>query len=445
MKLIYNFVMVDAINEEGLLINTLTSDISVITKEEKAYIQKWEDEESITPINEKEEKFYQELLENGFLIENNQEEIEKEKEILEYYRKCHQEVARDRTGVIFVITYKCNFACPYCYEEASSYEGDKIMSKKMVDKIFEIHKNKIDNIAFYGGEPFLPESKEIIEYIISKAPNASYAATTNGFYLSDYIKILKDIRIENIMVTLDGPKELHNKTRVLRNGEGTFDQVERGIVDCLRNEIPIKIRMNISEHNLNECLQLRENFIERFSTEFKKGILMFEMQPIFQLNDTQKTVLKDKLYYRWNGENGSPTKYNAMTYSVSPIMKNFVSPFHNKMGLKYCNCDAESRRLLYDAEGNIYSCMLSLRKQYATVGQYYPEYYLKENSMLSRTIESVKECSNCKLKFLCGGGCANGIITSEGDVMKPNCTAIKNEIYYELPLMYKSRIEGLKQ
>ena len=198
----HNFVLVDAVNQEGLLINTLTSDISVITSDEKKMIEKWEYTDLIMPIDENEKKFYKDLYEDGFLVENDIEENKKEEIIMERCRKCHQELAVDKTGVVLVITYQCNFACPYCYEDAPSYEGNGFMSKEMVDKIFDIHKNKIDNIAFYGGEPFLLEAKEIIEYIISKAPNSSYAATTNGYYLFDYVDIFKKILIAFIFLTI---------------------------------------------------------------------------------------------------------------------------------------------------------------------------------------------------------------------------------------------------
>lgn len=54
------------------------------------------------------------------------------------------------------------------------------------------------NIALYGGEPLLLQNKEIIEYIISKAPNAKYSITTNGYNIIEFIDILSRIDINNI-------------------------------------------------------------------------------------------------------------------------------------------------------------------------------------------------------------------------------------------------------
>ena len=439
MRLIYNCLIVDVENENknGILINTLNGNICIVNEEEKKSIVKWQEVDEINPRNEQERKLFEELLESGYLVANSDEEDKKVEQILSRSREHHYKLANNKTGVVFVVTYKCNFACPYCYEDAASYNEQKILSEEMVDKIFEIHNNDIAYVSFYGGEPFVPETKNIIEYIVSKAPNAIYTATTNGYYLKEYIDLLKGIKVDNIMVTLDGPMELHNRTRILKNGDGTFEQVESGIVECLKNEVPIKIRMNISEQNVDECMKLRDEFIERFSKEYEMGILMFEMQPIFQLSEDKKDSLKEKLYYQGGKVNGNSMKYNMMTRSVSPIMRAFVSPSKRKFSPRYCNCDAETRRLFYDTEGSIYSCILSLRNKEASVGTFFPEYKMKENSILTRNIESVEECRNCKLKFLCGGGCAYNIMSPNGNALKPNCAAVINEIYHELPRLYK--------
>ena len=59
---------------------------------------------------------------------------------------------------------------------------------------------------------------------------------------------------------------------------------------------------------------------------------------------------------------------------------------------------------------HIYSCILSLKNKTATVGKYFPQHYMKEESILTRNIETVEVCKKCKLKFLCGGGCAYEIM-----------------------------------
>jgi uncharacterized protein len=318
------------------------------------------------------------------------------------------------------------------------------MTKDMVDKIFKLNNNDLKRITFYGGEPFLPQTMSIVKYIISKAPNAMYSATTNGYHLIDFFEILSNLRISNIMVTLDGPKEYHNKTRILKNGGETYDQVTHGIDKFLNNKIPVKIRMNISRDNLKQCMALREEYIHKFKSQYDAGILMFELQPIFQINPETKAELDEAIFYEKVSPNGAPSKYNMMSVTVSPVLNAFINNSKKHFRPRYCHCNAEWKSRFYDAEGNIYSCILALKNTAAAVGTYYPDFFLKQKSMLSRNIESIAQCRECKLKFLCGGGCANAIIDKNGDVMKPNCDMIVNEVYNELPKLFRRYI-GTKE
>ena len=443
MKIIKNKILIDINNEkrQSILINTLTGTMNVLEIEETECIKKWDNKKEIFVENVFQKKLYEELIKNKYIVESSQEEKKIVDNIMEKCRKNHELIKKENPTVVFVITYKCNFACPYCYENAPLYKEEKILNKEMVDKVFEIHKNIIKKIAFYGGEPFLPETKSIIEYIISKAPDAVYSATTNGYYLEDFIDILKSIKVSNIMVTLDGTEILHNKTRILKNGEGTYKKIINSIDKCLNNDISIKIRMNISENNINECMKLREQFIKKYKTKYDNGILMFELQPIFQIPSKKREVLNNKVFFEKNTENGYPYKYNMMSLTVSPVLREFVNNNNYLFRPRYCNCDAEGKRFFYDAEGDIYSCILSLKSKNAIVGKYFPDYYLKNESILTRNIENIKECRECKIKFLCGGGCTNEIIDEEGNVMKPNCGFIRNEVYNELPKLFRKYVQ----
>lgn len=107
------------------------------------------------------------------------------------------------------------------------------MSTQMVDTIFSYH-NNIDTVSLYGGEPLQPRTKNIVEYIISKKPNAFYGITTNGYYIEEFLPLLSKIKIKQIMITLDGERKVHNETRVMpQNKNGTFDRIIAGINELL--------------------------------------------------------------------------------------------------------------------------------------------------------------------------------------------------------------------
>jgi uncharacterized protein len=444
MRLIENLVKIpiDEIEETFVLINTLNGFADILNIDESCILDYWKSEECISPITEKESKFFQQLYDRQYIVENKEQENILRKQVMEWCRKRHNQHSENLSHVALVLTYNCNFACPYCYERDNTLET-KTLTKEMVDKVFLIHNDNIKSICFYGGEPFLPSCRDIIEYIVQKAPLASYSAVTNGYYIAEYFPILKKLNVEFIQITLDGTEKFHNKTRILKNGQSTYVKIFEGLEMCLKEHMRVKIRMNISSQNIDSCLSLRDELSIKYKNNLLDGTLLFEMQPIFQTDKDSKLELEHRIYFEeFTKKLKSPKDkygYNTMIETLSPIMHFFATGSKKIMPL-YCHCDAELNRRFYDPEGNVYSCILSVGNQVASIGRYYPEYILKDNSIATRTIESIEKCSECKLAFLCGGGCAYGVIDEGGDVMRTNCTEIYKTLFHDIALVYRSMI-----
>ncbi len=439
MKIINNIIDVKGDDGNNFLIHPYYGEIYVIPDQEFNLLSKWKQITEITAENETESKFLEQLRTMKMTVETDEEENRMMESVLNKCRAHHNKLQKNINNAVFVLTYGCNFACPYCYEHANNDYTTKTMTKEMVDRVFDMYNNHIESVGLYGGEPLLPQNKEIIEYIISKAPDSSYSITTNGYHLIDFIDIIKKLNISNIQITLDGPRELHNKTRILKQGNsgGTYDRIIQGIERLFDIKKRVKIRMNISENNQESCERLRDDFIARYKKQFDQGLLIFELQPIFQLNYKTRDKLNEQILYN-HAKRHDIHNYNTMSISVSPILNAFVSP-NRKFIPKYAFCDGEVNRRFFDAEGDIYSCILSLKNKVASIGTYYPNISYKDKSLVTRNVETIEQCKQCKLKFFCGGGCGNAIIEKDEDVLNPNCF-IKNEVYNVLPKLFKQRI-----
>lgn len=447
MHIINNHILVPVKGGNNLLIHTLKGFIDVLNEEEIKIFEKWKHSKQILPNTIEEIELLESLIKKNYIVESLDVEIEMEKCTLEKSKIVHEKILDKCYGVFFVLTYNCNFRCPYCYEKGNENKVEGTMSKDMVDTIFSIHNNEINNIILYGGEPLLPENEEVIRYIITKAPKAKYSVTTNGYYLEEYLPIFKNLDIDYMMVTLDGLADLHNKTRYLYGGGNTYQKIIKGIDEFLNKGKRIKIRMNISDNNIDSCIKLKSNLIKEYRLAYENDLLLFEMQPIFQLDTKKRQVLQYRLYYSDGDhiEKGKPMHYreNTMIQSLSALTNIFTNPNKKTFNPKYCNCDAESGVYFYDAKGNVYSCILALGNEKASIGRYYPSYELKKNSMRERNIETVKRCQSCKLKFICGGGCGYAVLEDNGDVMKPNCEFILNEINESLPTLYEKYVKDI--
>lgn len=141
------------------------------------------------------------------------------------------------------LTQNCNLRCKYCIysETINTFQrshSNKRMSwetaKRSIDFLWEhsVDSAKV-NVGLYGGEPLLefPLMQQIITYAKKKfdGKEISFSITTNGTLLND--EIIEFLAREDVMllISLDGPKEIHDKNRRFANGQGSFDTVVKNV------------------------------------------------------------------------------------------------------------------------------------------------------------------------------------------------------------------------
>ena len=415
------------INNQHIIANTLTAFVGVLYEEEKNIVLRWMKEDNIVPESDKEKDLYKLLEENKFLVESDAAEEEIVESMLASGRAYHAKRAKESRRLILALTYMCNFACPYCFEKENCSEKGNVITKEQIDRVFELNQGNIENIELFGGEPLLPFTKDIIEYIFKKAPNETYNVTTNGYYLDEFIPLLKTVKISRISITLDGKAENHNKTRKLKSGGGTYDKIVKNIESALENGLTINIRMNLTMENKDEGIALRDEFKKKFADYYANHKLLFDLQTVFQQDESVKTQIYMETLYNIPKKEGNIVANNIAILSGYPLIRNLMTAKDN-FSPKYCTCDSEESMYIYDAYGDMYSCPVALGNKDATIGTYYPEYTLKKESMLNRNIESVPECRACINKFICGGGCANQIVKGDETILKPNCSYMNTQM-----------------
>lgn len=427
MQIIKNLVTIDLKNEnmDYLFVNGLNGHVSLVRKKEREIIEEWRQTDEIIVKNEFEKSLYENLLSCQYIMETDQEKTVKQN-LIDKLKKTYNERVQNQYLAWFVLTYNCNFTCPYCYEK--EIEASPTISKTMVDKVF-IDNPNIRAIGLFGGEPLLINNRDIIEYIISKAPNAEYIIVTNGYNLIEYIDLLKAIKVSVVQVTIDGSKESHDLTRCLRNGKPTYDKIIDGIKACVDNKIQVKIRMNVSSENLSNCLEEKKR-IEY--TEWGKQV-QFELQPLFQCSSS---TINDLSNFLFDNDTIETSTQNQMLKKLLPISDFLYND--NKLIPTLKMCDRDGRKRFYDPYGNIYNCILAVGQVQKSIGQYYPEFILKDRSFHTRDITTIEKCKNCANSLLCGGGCPNGL-SKDVDVFTPNCHSFLNDINHIVPLVYKIR------
>lgn len=178
-------------------------------------------------------------------------------------------------NLIILPTESCNFRCTYCYEDFAVGR----MKKETILGIKALLENRCSDlnylhISWFGGEPLVAKDivYEISEHATELAyqyPNLLYKAnmTTNGYFLDiDTITTLANAGVRQFQISLDGSREIHNKSRIRANGKGTFDQIWTNLLAIRDSSLPVSITLRV--HFTVDNFQLLDPLINDLKKEF---------------------------------------------------------------------------------------------------------------------------------------------------------------------------------
>jgi len=139
--------------------------------------------------------------------------------------------------ITLFLTTDCNLRCDYCYNTGlKKQELTFERAKKIIDWFYQQAKADERGIAFFGGEPLLKIDliRKIVIYKKTKYPEIVYSITTNGTLIKkENIELLKPFKY--VSVSIDGPKEVNDVHRRLKNGKGSFDSIDFNLLRELKN------------------------------------------------------------------------------------------------------------------------------------------------------------------------------------------------------------------
>lgn len=160
----------------------------------------------------------------------------------------------DETGVkdlVLNISQICNLACSYCYAEELN-KSKKVMlpetCRAAIDKALELSRNGLKSLKFLGGEPALAfeEIRVAADYVTERSTQLDFAPpafviVTNGTRITD--KMISYFAAKNfyVLVSLDGPKDIHDQLRPFSGGKGSYDKVYKTLEKFIAAEVPVAI------------------------------------------------------------------------------------------------------------------------------------------------------------------------------------------------------------
>jgi len=393
------------------------------------------------------------LVKRGYFTERL--EKEEEKEFVNRITK-RLEKSRKSKQHLIILTYNCNLRCKYCYEKHLRTRGEKWLSKKldfkMIDKIYEVvdhfdalGDDKSKSIALYGGEPLLPENREIVEYIMEKGTKRErrFAIITNGTTLDEYMDIIEKYPIERIQVTIDGIKHVHDKRRFTKEGKGTFDKIISNLNYLVNHSsIQVDLKIALDNENYGRIDELTQYLRELSLTE--KGNVRAYLAPVFgttfeEMTEYPREEIMEKIFNYYDNQ-GYDLLWSEGLNHYHPLEKIFKN---GKWRPKYTYCGAHQSLLFYDPFGNIYPCWEMVGREEQTIGKYYPKFRFNKNyeRWINRTILNLEKCKKCQYALLCGGGCAYVSCLRYGTIERENCNEMRLILDKYIPYLYRKYVK----
>jgi radical SAM additional 4Fe4S-binding domain len=328
------------------------------------------------------------------------------------------------TQIVLVISQECNLDCKYCNVNKGEYGQKGKMSvdtaRKAVDYLME-NSNEENNlvVSFFGGEPLLnfPVIKQTVEYIdqISRmyGKHIQMGITTNGTILNDEIlDLLKRYKI-SVIVSIDGPKEIHDLWRKFKNGQGTHSAIEANIermVKILPNAVSARVtitRQSPSFMEIGEYLEKMGFHDVQFSrvTEFKtcnncssktySDLALSEQDLLHVGEEFCQTGLSE---IRNSDEK---IKYSFRTGMLMRHMKNI-----KKRRPRRYNCGAGINTLGVGINGELYPCQYFIDMPVFKIGDVWNGLNINSLSSFYNNFNCNRQkCGACWAKNLCGRGC----------------------------------------
>jgi len=406
-------------------------------------------------IDEKEYKALREVPLNSTLVSQFKEagyittltEAEEQK-LMEKRYNAQKKVNDPRAAI--VLTYQCNLRCTYCWTDhlfgQNAQRVSTVIDEKTVDAAFNcIPKipalDSVKVMSLYGGEPFLPSTFSVTEYILKKGSERDYTfhANTNGYYLTTFVPLLAQYSVSGLGVTLDGPPSVHDKRRIRADGKGTFHQIAEGIDTALDSDISIGVRINVDGENFSYLPAFRD-WIREHGWANRKG-LSFAIALIRPGKDNSPPKV---FTYAEMGRKilemmkESPSIFRFMHYLWEYTEEGYLTRLirdGSELKPRPFYCSAHYQGFAFDPFGDIYSCPRAVGDRTFSIGRFIPELQFNENydTWVNRDVLSIPKCQECDLALLCGGGCAYEAFLDHGTICEGYCDRYKAFVEYGLP------------
>ena len=325
------------------------------------------------------------------------------------------------------IAHDCNLACRYCFAEEGEYHGRRALMS------FEVGKQALEfliansgnrrnlEVDFFGGEPLMNWQvvKDLVKYGREQekkhGKNFRFTLTTNGVLLDDEVMEFCNREMANVVLSIDGRKEVHDFMRPFRKGKGSYDLIVpkfRKFAES-RNQDKYYVRGTFTRHNLDfakDVLHLADLGFKQISVE--PVVALPEEEYALREEDIPQICEEyDRLAAEMIKRHREGKEFNFFHFMIDltggPCVYKRLS-----------GCGSGTEYLAVTPWGDFYPCHQFVGEEAFLMGNVFDGLKASElqEEFKGCNVYAKEKCRNCFAKFYCSGGCAANAYKFHGSI-----------------------------
>ena len=348
----------------------------------------------------------------------------------DYAQYAGKMVASPVKALCLHVAHDCNLRCEYCFASTGDFGGGRSImpletGKKAIDFLIRSSVGRRNlEVDFFGGEPLMNWQmvKDTVLYAREQEKlhnkNFRFTVTTNGMLLDDEKIDFINKEMSNVVLSIDGRKEVNDRVRARVDGSGCYDAIMPKFVELVkrRGDGLYYVRGTFTKYNLDfaeDVLHLNDLGFDQISVE---PVAMNPGLP-YTLEESDLPAIYAE--YERLAKTMIRRKKEGRGFNFFHFMLDLDQGPCAIKRLRGCGCGNEYVAITPD--GDIYPCHQFVGQEQWKMGNLYDDTFnfAMKADFAASNVYTKEDCKNCWAKFYCSGGCNANSATYCGDIHKP--------------------------
>ncbi|MCQ2432986.1 MAG: thioether cross-link-forming SCIFF peptide maturase [Clostridia bacterium] len=340
------------------------------------------------------------------------------------------------------IAHTCNLNCSYCFASQGKYHGERALMS------FEVGKQALDfliansgtrhnlEVDFFGGEPLM--NFDVVKQLVAYArsiegehnKNFRFTLTTNGMLIDDDVIDFANREMSNVVLSLDGRKEVHDRYRVDYVGNGSWEKI------VPKFQKLVNARGGKNYYMRGTFTHANPDFVNDIKEMLNLGFDELSMEPVVSAPGDPAALTEDDIRIVLD-------QYEQLAQLMLDRRKE-GKPFtfyHYMIDLKagpciykrISGCGSGTEYMAVTPWGDLYPCHQFVGDEHFKLGNIWDGVTNTEvqNEFAKCNVYTKPECADCWAKLYCSGGCAANAYHATGSVngiYEPGCRLFRKRM-----------------